>query len=187
MDTPNYYAVIPAFVRYDRTLTPFAKILYAEITALASKTGICWASNRYFADLYVTTRETISRTVGRLEAKGYVKVKMIKDDDGLFVRREISIIHPTQLSTPNDILVNTPVDKKVKKNSTSNNNKIEYIQRDVEDFELFWSKLNGRKKNKSDALKEYMKIETKMNAEEIVSTSCCEYEMRSMYHTHIVG
>jgi len=41
MDKPNYYAVITAEVRYDTRLTPFAKLMYAEVVALANKEGYC--------------------------------------------------------------------------------------------------------------------------------------------------
>ena len=37
---PGYWAVLPATVRYDKTLRPNAKLLYAEITALADANGL---------------------------------------------------------------------------------------------------------------------------------------------------
>ena len=48
---PSYYAVIPANVRYDKTLPPLARLMYAEITALSNQYGYCFATNKYFAEL----------------------------------------------------------------------------------------------------------------------------------------
>jgi hypothetical protein len=75
--SPAYYAVIPAVVRYDRTLTPNAKLLYGEITALCNKRGYCWAGNAYFADLYDTSERSIIRWINALQAAGYIQVGFI--------------------------------------------------------------------------------------------------------------
>lgn len=69
---PNYYAVIPASVRYDSDLTAAAKLLYGEIAALCNQEGFCWASNRYFASLYNTTPRSIQNWLNDLEARGYL-------------------------------------------------------------------------------------------------------------------
>src|SRR5699024_1540777 len=71
---PNYFGIIPAKIRYDNSLSSSQKLFFSEITALTQKTGYCWASNSYFADLYDVGRSTISRWVKGLEDKGYVSV-----------------------------------------------------------------------------------------------------------------
>ena len=44
----NYYAVIPAEVRYAKNLKANEKLMYGELTALANEKGYCYASNEYF-------------------------------------------------------------------------------------------------------------------------------------------
>lgn len=63
----NYYAIIPASIRYNKELKFAERLLYGEITALTNKEGYCFASNRYFADLYSVTPETISRWISHLK------------------------------------------------------------------------------------------------------------------------
>ena len=74
---PSYYAVIPATVRYDKRLIPNAKLLYAEITSLCNKEGFCWATNRYFSELYNVRIETISIWINQLIKYCYLESKMI--------------------------------------------------------------------------------------------------------------
>ena len=72
MDKPNYYAVIPAEVRYSKKLTPNAKLLYAEITALSNMNGKCTASTQYFCRLYEVSRASIQNWLKLLEKNGYI-------------------------------------------------------------------------------------------------------------------
>ena len=73
-ERPNYFAVIPANIRYDDELRPMEKLLYGEITALTYKTGECWASNNYFARLYKTTPQGVSKWINKLKKLGYVAI-----------------------------------------------------------------------------------------------------------------
>ena len=73
----SYYAIIPANVRYDESLPPNAKLLYGEITALCNAEGYCWASNKYFADLYGVSISSIKRWIKALIDKGYITSHLI--------------------------------------------------------------------------------------------------------------
>ena len=78
VDKPGYWAVLPSSVRYDDRLRPNEKIMYAEITALASKDGFCWADNKYFADLYGMAEHSIQTFIRDLEKHGYIKVEIVQ-------------------------------------------------------------------------------------------------------------
>ena len=92
LENPNYYAILPAQIRYDSDLNPTAKLLYGEITSLCSKTGECWASNEYFASLYNCTTRTIRRYISQLAKKNYIVVKFVyKDKSNEIEKRTISI------------------------------------------------------------------------------------------------
>ena len=49
---PNYFAVIPANVRYDNELTEKAKLLYGEITCLSNKEGISETAEKDLENKY---------------------------------------------------------------------------------------------------------------------------------------
>ena len=72
----GYYAIIPANVRYDKDISPNAKLLYGEITALCNQKGFCWASNQYFSNLYGVSDRTIRTLIKQLQDKKYIKVEL---------------------------------------------------------------------------------------------------------------
>ena len=61
------YGIIPNKVLRDRTITPFAKLLYCEISSLCAQRGYCWANNRYFVERFGKDARTISRAITELE------------------------------------------------------------------------------------------------------------------------
>ena len=83
----NYYAIIPADVRYDKRLKPLARLLYGEITALCNEKGYCWASNSYFAELYEVSDITISRYISELKEYGYIKCIYDKTQENIDKRK----------------------------------------------------------------------------------------------------
>ena len=174
-DLANYFAVIPANVRYDSTLNANAKLLYGEIAALCNKHGICWATNSYFAKLYNTTNVTISRWIKVLKEKGYISIEIVYKDDGKTIdRRNISIVKTPINKNDNGCSQecneginkndNTPINKNVKENNTSMNNtsiNTPYSppkgEADFKDkFNLFWA-LYPRHDNKQKTIKWFEK------------------------------
>ena len=117
-EQPNYYAVISAEVRYDNRLKPNVKLLYAEITALCNMNQECFASNRYFSDLYDKSKGTISGWVGDLVRYGYISVRYTyKLDSREIENRYIKILKGGVLQKPD-----TLYSKNLKKNTTTINN-----------------------------------------------------------------
>ena len=90
-NTPSYYAIIPSSVRYCEELKYAERLLYGEITALAGKEGFCFATNKYFAELYHVIPGTISRWISHLEDLEFVNIDIIKDEKNQILERRIYI------------------------------------------------------------------------------------------------
>lgn len=89
---PGYWAVLPAAVRYDNTLTAAAKILYAEISSMTESRGYCFAANRYFMELYGITERTLQRHLNALAAGGYIRI--LDGDGGKRTRKIYAGVNP---------------------------------------------------------------------------------------------
>ena len=149
MDKPNYYAIIPAEVRYSN-LKPNAKLLYGEITALSGKLGYCYATNNYFAELYGVSKNTISSWISDLKKLGFINVIVERNAKKQIIKRCIGITKK----------MDSPIHKKMKGNNTSNNNtsninitkekfilevmSFDYPKDMLEDFINYWTE--GKKK-----------------------------------------
>lgn len=119
-DKKSYYAIIPATVRYDPALPPNAKLLYGEITALCNEKGFCWATNRYFAELYGVTRQTVSVWISLLFQQGYISVDMTRKAGSAAIDQRIIKIPPPSENSAYPIKKNrnTPIKKNPKENIT---------------------------------------------------------------------
>ena len=173
MDKKGYYAIIPANVRYDESLTPNAKLLYGEITALCNEKGYCWATNGYFAELYNVSKVSISKWIGSLKDAGYVSIEMEQDrGTKQILNRYIRLLNggiKEKLNTPQR-KVKDPIKEKFKDNNTVNTTSNITVN-NIDHFESFWS-VYPRKVGKAQARKSWDKLKlnddtVKMIAENI--------------------
>lgn len=149
MEQPNYYAVIPANVRYDKDLTANAKLLYGEISALAQKNGVCFATNEYFSKLYNLSERAISRLICSLKDKNYIKVE-IDNSESNKKHRQICL----ERVDKND---NDTLDKNVQYNNTSSINNTSITKENIKErFDKFWNAY-PRKVSKGNAEKWFTK------------------------------
>jgi hypothetical protein len=93
-ENPTYYTIVPANVRYDKRIPFGAKLMYGEITCLSNKEGYCWASNRYFADLYDVHRNTIQNWITALKESDYIRLDTKQSQAGS--KRKIYLNQPSQ-------------------------------------------------------------------------------------------
>lgn len=154
-ERPNYYAIIPASVRYDNELRPNEKLMYGEITALANSTGECWASNNYFAELYDVTPQAVSGWINNLKRKGYIEIDITyKDNTKEIKNRIIRIVSTKVCEGINKSLIGYK--QKIKDNNTRKNNTRDNIYSDVPDYlrEAFMEWVEMRKKIKKPIISE---------------------------------
>ena len=84
MDTPGFWSVLPAHVRYNKNISDFAKILFSEITALSNKDGYSSANNGTLGEWHGKDPKTISRVISKLKAEGLIRVEINKSKAGTY-------------------------------------------------------------------------------------------------------
>lgn len=151
----NYYAIIPATVRYDKDLTANAKLLFAEITSLTHKTGYCYATNEYFEELYGVSTSTIKNWLSQLEKKGYINREIVYKEG----TKEIQERHIRIFDLPQPDFRPTPRPEIWPENNKEYNNKKEIYKESFEEWWSFFPKL--RAGSKSEAYKKYVQVITK--------------------------
>ena len=116
---PSYYSVLPAPVRYDKRLSPAAKVLYAEITSLCNKYGFCYSKNKYFESLYKVSKQTINNWLLQLETFGYIQRHIYRNNGS----KEILNRYITIFEKPIQINLNRPIQEILQDNNTRFNSK----------------------------------------------------------------
>ena len=140
MQSPGYFSILTADVRYDTGLSDFAKLLYSDITALCNKKGYCDATNDYFATQFGKSKRTISATVGALADAGYICIEVERDASNAVVARKIWVQANARAAAEK---VQTPMEENFqvlnRKNITSKNNTPIVPKGDDGLFDEFWS------------------------------------------------
>lgn len=116
----SYYGNLPAPVRYSRKLSPMAKLLYVEISALTNAHGYCFASNDYLANILDMHKKSVGKLISDLSDLGFVRCEYICRDKQVVQRR----IYTVQLSGDQYLLPiknkpTTTVDKDTYQSSNS--------------------------------------------------------------------
>ena len=130
----SFYAILPAYVRYDKELSSTSKLIYAEITALCNEKGYCWATNSYFKDMFNISDRQVQRILSQLCEKKYIKIIIEKQ-----TKRKIFVLDtPDKNVGVGTTLMSWGYDKNVTHNN-KNNNIINTKEEKI--FEYDW--LNG--------------------------------------------
>lgn len=179
---PTYYAIIPANVRYDKKLLPQEKLMFGEITCLSNKFGYCTASNSYFAKLYDTSEDSVSRWISNLKKNGYIKMHVDRaagnkrriymqavpsnseggigmDADRLpHGSREVSAQKPIPIGTDADIILQDNTTSIINSTSSHSGNSINSIKisfpagLDTSEFRASWDEWAQHRKEKKKPL-----------------------------------
>ena len=136
MEKLNYFAIMPAKVRYDENLKPMEKLIYSEITVLTNFKGYCYATNSYFAKLYGVHKNSICAWISNLVKYGYLKVEyVLKEIDGEKKQeRRIYIIDIKEINQAKKEVVEKILERKVKESKKEDEKEV--IEKDeyVEDY-----------------------------------------------------
>lgn len=120
MTEPNFYAIIPANVRYDTQISSTAKLLYAEISSLTNSKGFCFASNEYFANLYGISIRQVRNLIGKLEERCYITVERETSQRKIFIFEAVTV---KKISSEEEKNFLPEGEKNFPHNNTSINNK----------------------------------------------------------------
>jgi len=122
-ESPNYYSIITANVRYDKSLSSSQKLLFSEITSLTNKSGVCWASNNYFSRLYDVDPSTVSKWISALERRGYIKIDYVREGKQIKQRRIEINQYPIEIIQEGIEIIQEGIEKTPKRIIKANNKK----------------------------------------------------------------
>ena len=114
-------AYIPAHIMCDESLTITQKVLWGRIQGLSTKAGYCYASNEWIGNQIGLKKGTVSNLISQLVDGGYLKRKVIRNEDGEIKERwlypltkehgGVSTQELIGVSTQNDVGINEKIDR----------------------------------------------------------------------------
>ena len=156
---------ISADVCMDSNLTKVEKIYYSKIKMLQGDSG-CFATNKYFMELFGNTKRGVNTTISNLVKKGYVKVSYEFVGDTKSVKHRIlrtpcKSLHQGSAKNNMGVVqkfapINKEVNKDIKKEHLSVFNE--------------WYDLYGRKKEPKQAIAQWLKISPELYPKIIAHT-----------------
>lgn len=160
-EKPAYWGVITADVRYCEDITPNAKLLFSEMTALCNKEGHCWATNQYFADLYEVTPQTVSTWISSLIKEGFILSAMVKTGTGskrkMWVGGLKEILKGGLKDNHKSIVNSTSINNNKEDDSSSSNLKRSFGYRCIKIWNAFPYTMNHRSPAIIKTIDTYMK------------------------------
>jgi hypothetical protein len=139
-ESPSYWSILTAEVRYSDKLTDFEKVLFSDITALTNKNGYCTASNAYFSRVFNKSQRSITRSITHLIENKFLKGEYIFDEQNkeIIERRLFIACHSMSRGIDKNVqggidkFVHRGIDKNVQDNNINNINNINMNKREGE-------------------------------------------------------
>lgn len=116
--------LIPISVLSDNRISSLEKLLLVHIISLCKKNGYCWATNKYFMNIYEYSKQTISKSINHLASLSYINLENHKENNNSYKRiiRISQVLNKSLNSIKENY--NTSIQPKFKYNNKSNiNNK----------------------------------------------------------------
>lgn len=89
-EKPRCYSILPAQIRYNKNLSPTAKILFSEIDMLSHKNGYCFAANAYFAENFGVSDRQICTCMKQLSQLGFIRIVKEEGQRRIYPAQELS-------------------------------------------------------------------------------------------------
>lgn len=112
------YSIVNKSVLKDKTFSSLDKLILLNITALCCKSGKCFATNRYFAEIFGVSKNTISTSINKLVRNNILISKI--DKTQINISKRYLFLHDN-VWVKNDIGVTDFNDTSIIKNSNHNN------------------------------------------------------------------